>query len=81
MPAPSSFAPFRSRGFALMWAGALVSNVGTWMETVALGYYVADTTGKASWSAIVMAAGFVPGAIVGPLGSAMADRLRRRRVL
>jgi MFS family permease len=81
MPAPSSFAPFRSRGFALMWAGALVSNVGTWMETVALGYYVADTTGKASWSAIVTAAGFVPGAIVGPIGSAMADRLRRRRVL
>ncbi len=58
-----------------------MSNVGTWMETVALGYYVADTTGKASWSAIVAAAGFLPGAIVGPIGSAMADRLRRRRVL
>jgi len=64
-----------------MWFGALVSNVGTWMETVALGYYVADTTGRASWSAIVAAAGFVPGAILGPIGSAMADRLRRRRVL
>ena len=76
-----SLAPFRSRGFRLIWCGALVSNVGTWMETVALGYYVADTTGKASWSAIVAAAGFLPGAIVGPIGSAMADRLRRRRVL
>ncbi len=64
-----------------MWFGALVSNIGTWMETVALGYYVADTTGKASWSAVVSAAGFIPGAIVGPVGSAMADRLRRRRVL
>ncbi len=64
-----------------MWCGALVSNIGTWMETVALGYYVADTTGKASWSAVVAAAGFIPGAIVGPVGSAMADRLRRRRVL
>lgn len=64
-----------------MWGGALLSNVGTWMETVALGYYVADSTGKASWSAIVAAAGFLPGAIVGPVGSAMADRLRRRRVL
>jgi MFS family permease len=80
MPA-TSFAPFRSRDFSIMWFGALVSNIGTWMETVALGYYVADTTGKASWSAIVTAAGFVPGAIVGPVGSAMADRLRRRRVL
>ena len=64
-----------------MWMGALVSNIGTWMETVALAYYVADTTGKASWSAVVAAAGFIPAAIVGPVGSAMADRLDRRRVL
>ena len=76
-----SVAPLRSRDFSIMWVGALFSNIGTWMETVALGYYVADTTGKASWSAVVAAAGFVPGAIVGPVGSAMADRLRRRRVL
>jgi MFS family permease len=76
-----SLAPFRSRDFSLIWFGALVSNIGTWMETVALGYYVADTTGKASWSAIVAAAAFVPGAVVGPVGSAMADRLQRRRVL
>ncbi|MCU1359336.1 MAG: arabinose efflux permease family protein [Ilumatobacteraceae bacterium] len=76
-----SLAPFKSRDYSLIWAGALVSNIGTWMETVALSYYVAHTTGKASWSAIVAAAAFVPGAIVGPIGSAMADRLRRRRVL
>jgi MFS family permease len=79
--ASASLAPFRSRDFTLIWIGALISNVGTWMETVALGYYVADTTGQPSWSAIVAAASFVPGAIVGPVGSAMADRLRRRRVL
>lgn len=64
-----------------MWTGALVSNIGTWMESVALGYYVAHTTGKASSAAIVTAAGFIPGALVGPVGSAMADRLRRRKVL
>ncbi|NMD22725.1 MAG: MFS transporter, partial [Actinobacteria bacterium] len=72
-----SFAPFRSRAFRLIWTGALVSNIGTWMETVALGYYVAETTGRASWSAVGAAAAFLPGAIVGPIGSAMADRLRR----
>ena len=64
-----------------MWMGALVSNIGTWMETVALSYYVADTTGKPSWSAIVAAAGFSPAAIVGPIGAALADRLNRQRVL
>ena len=77
----ASLAPFKSRGFRLMWTGALVSNIGTWMESVALGYYVAHTTGKATSAALVTAAGFIPGALVGPIGSAMADRLRRRKVL
>ena len=45
--ASASFAPFKSRNFTSMWIGALLSNVGTWMEAVGLGYYVAHTTGKA----------------------------------
>lgn len=65
----------------MLWTGALVSNIGTWMETVALGYYVAHTTGQASWSAVVAGATFIPNAILGPVGSAMADRLDRRRML
>ena len=32
--ASASLAPFRSRNFRLMWSGALLSNIGTWMETV-----------------------------------------------
>lgn len=58
-----------------------MSNIGTWMEAVALSYYVADTTGKASWAAVVGAASFLPGAVLGPVGAAMSDRLDRRRML
>ncbi len=74
-------APFHYRSYTILWIGALVSNIGTWMETVALSYYVADTTGKASWAAIVGAAGFLPSAVLGPIGSAMSDRLHRGKVL
>lgn len=77
----ASLAPFRSRGFTLMWIGALLSNTGTWMESVGLSYYVAHTTGMASWTALVAAAGFLPNGVLGPIGSAMADRWNRRRVL
>lgn len=31
-----SFAPFRQRAFTLVFLGALVSNIGTWMEATAL---------------------------------------------
>ena len=75
-----SFAPFRHRGFLLVWAGALVSNIGTWMETTALSYYVADTSSAAA-SGLVAAAGFVPTALLGPVGGAMADRFDRRKVI
>jgi MFS family permease len=74
-------APFHYRGYTILWTGALISNIGTWMETVALSYYVADTTGKASWAAVVGAAGFLPQAVLGPIGSALSDRLHRGRVL
>jgi MFS family permease len=76
----NSFAPFRHRAFVLVWLGAMVSNIGTWMETTALSYYVADTS-KASWSGIVAAAGFLPTAILSPVGGAWADRFRRRNVM
>jgi MFS family permease len=79
--ASASLAPFRSRNFRLMWIGALLSNIGTWMETVGLTYYVAHTTGRPSSSALVGAAGFLPNGVIGPIGSAMADRWSRRRML
>ncbi len=79
--ASASLAPFRSRNFTLMWIGALLSNTGTWMETVGLSYYVAHTTGEVKSSALVAAAGFLPNGILGPIGSAMADRFSRRRTL
>ncbi len=76
----TAFAPFRQRAFALVWMGALVSNIGTWMETTALSFYVADTS-RAAWSGIVAAAGFLPTALLSPVGGAWADRFRRRNIL
>ena len=64
-----------------MWLGGLVSNIGSWMETTALSYYVADTAKKAAWSGVVAAAGFIPTAILGPVGGALADRWPRRKIL
>jgi MFS family permease len=76
-----SFAPFRHRRFALLWAGAFVSNIGTWMETVGVGILVTTATGKAGWTGLVAAAGFLPTALLAPLGGALADRVPRRTLL
>src|SRR5205823_3034285 len=54
-----SFAPFRHSEYARLWPGAFVSNIGTWMRTIALGIYVQDHTQQAAWTGPVAAAAFV----------------------
>jgi MFS family permease len=77
----ASLRPLRSRNFALIWWAALVSNVGTWMQTVALGILVFARTGQPGWTGLVAAAGFLPIGLLAPVGGALADRLDRRRWL
>jgi MFS family permease len=81
MGLPRSLAPLRHRRYAMFWTGAFTSNIGTWMETVAVGILVTTSTGQAGWAGIVAAAGFLPNALVGPFGGALADRVPRRRLL
>jgi MFS family permease len=81
---PSSTSPlraFRHGDFALLCAGAFVSNVGTWMERVAVGVWVTQSTGSASWTGWVTAMLFLPVAVLGPVGGTLSDRSSRRRWL
>jgi len=77
----SSLAPLRSRNFALVWSAALVSNIGSWMQTVALGVVVTVKTHDPLWTGLVAAAAFVPMGLLSPVGGVLADRFERRRLL
>ena len=77
----SPLRPFRHRAFATVWTGSFVSNIGTWMETVAIGVYVTQATGQAAWTGTVAALTYAPTVVLGPFGGALADRFDRRRFL
>jgi MFS family permease len=77
----TSLRPLRSKNFALVWGSALVSNVGSWMQTVALGYVVTHRSHNPLWAGAVAAAAFIPIGVLSPLGGALADRLDRRHWL
>jgi MFS family permease len=77
----SPLRPFRHRAYATIWTGSFVSNIGTWMETVAVGVYVTQTTGQAAWTGTVAALTYAPTVLLGPIGGALADRFDRRRFL
>jgi MFS family permease len=76
-----SFAPLRHKAYARLWTGAFVSNIGTWMESIALGIYVQKHTGQAAWTGTVAAAAFLPIAFFSPIGGALADRYPRRLLM
>lgn len=71
----------RHRNFALLWTASLVSNVGTWMETVAIGSLLARGTGRARDLGILAAAAFLPTAVFAPIGGAISDRVPRKAFL
>jgi predicted MFS family arabinose efflux permease len=77
----SSLRAFKHPGYLPIWTGALVSNIGSWMESVALGVYVTEVTGKAEWTGGIAALTFLPGFFLSPVGGALADRFDRRLYL
>src|SRR5215467_13124621 len=79
--AGAALQPLRHRNFAILWSASLVSNVGSWMQTVAVGALVVSRTGQASWAVLVAAGAFLPIGLLSPIGGAMADRLPRRPVI
>lgn len=79
----NTFQSFRYRDFTLFWSGALVSNIGTWMQTAALVIVVYGLSpAKASLYAGIVQ--FISGAPVFflaiPAGD-IADRFDRRKLL
>ncbi|MGH9278490.1 MAG: MFS transporter [Acidimicrobiales bacterium] len=77
----ASLRPLRHRDFAIVWTAALVSNVGSWMQIIATGVLITELTGRASWTGLVAAAGFLPIGVLSPIGGAVADRVNRKRWL
>jgi MFS family permease len=79
------YAALRYRDFRLLWIGLLVSNLGTWMQFTAMGFFVARMAGSAHQAAldlgILGAARAAPVLLLSPPAGVIADHLPRRRVL
>lgn len=59
----------------------MVSNAGSWMETVAVGSLIKATTGRDALVALAAVAAFLPLGVLSPVGGALADRVNRRHLL
>lgn len=83
-PEPNRLAalgPFRHRPFAVYWAGGFLSNLGTWLQTVAGSIFVYQLTGSALAVGILNFAGFLPIFLFSILGGVVSDRFDRHRIV
>ena len=71
----------RHPNFRLYWVGALCSNIGTWMQTLAQGWLVYQLTGSALLLGTVAFLQGLPSLLLALVGGALTDRLERRRLM
>jgi MFS family permease len=78
---PGFLAAFTFRGFRLLWAGAFLSSVGTWIQDVALSWIIHSRMGDPFYLGLRSFAQEVPLLAFMLLGGAVADRIDRRLIL
>ena len=79
--ASSSWAPLRIGLFRALWIAALVSNVGTWMQTVGAQWLVVNDAHAAILVSLVQTAATLPAVLFALVGGVLADIFDRARLL
>src|SRR3989442_3489596 len=80
-PRPVRLGALRHRDFRLFWIGQLVSQIGTWMQSVAQAWLVLELTQSPLQLGIVSALQFTPVLFLSPIGGAPSEPVRQPRGL
>ncbi|HEY9730628.1 MAG TPA: MFS transporter [Drouetiella sp.] len=75
------FRVFKSREYSLYFGGQLLSQVGTWMQQIALSWLTYKLTNSALMLAIVSVASQLPSLLVMPFAGVLSDRFNRHRII
>jgi predicted MFS family arabinose efflux permease len=78
---PRSLKVLRHRDFALVQTGNAISQIGTWMQYVALGWGIRQLTTWPFAIALSLVAQFGPSLLLSPYAGSVADRYDRRTVV
>src|SRR5262245_22548013 len=79
--APARLGALRHRDFRLFWVGQLVSQIGTWMQSVGQAWLVLELTRSPFQLGLVTALQFTPVLLLSAVGGAVSDRMGKRRIL
>ncbi len=78
----ATFESLHVRNFRLFFFGQMVSQCGTWMQTIALGWLVLHLSHNSGFAiGLVIALQFIPTLLFGVWGGVIADRFDKRNVM
>lgn len=77
----STFRSLYARNYRWFFAGQIVSQAGTWMQNLAIGWLTLQLSHSGLVLGAMTAARFVPLILLGPLGGLISDRSENRRLL
>ena len=77
----SALAPFKHTAFTLFWLAALISNIGTWMNSVGASWLMADLRTSPLMVALVQTSTTLPFFLLALPAGALADIIDRRKLL
>jgi len=78
---PSGFSPLRQPLFRNLWVASIVSNIGTWMQSVGAAWLMTTLTSSSLLVALVQSASSLPFFLLALPSGAIADVVDRRRLL
>lgn len=81
MTTPAATAPLRVQRFRHMWLASIISNVGSFLQTVAGSWLMLQLTGSAFWVGAMVASSTLPLLFLALPAGVMADVSDRRRML
>jgi MFS family permease len=67
--------------FLIIWAGQLISLIGSGLTSFALGVWILEQSGRATPFSLVVLLATLPRILLAPLAGSLADRWNRRRIM
>ena len=76
-----TFRALRSRNFRLFLFGQGISNMGSWMQRIALPWLVYEMTGSAGLLGIVGFSSYIPTVLLAPIAGVLIDRYSKLKII
>lgn len=77
----AAFEPFKEKLFLTLWVAAFISNIGTWMQNVGVGWLAATMSASPLMIALIQAASSLPAMLFSYPAGVISDHSDRRKLL